>query len=80
MHMGTADNNATNGYPYPKSETLYTTQQAADILKVSVRTVFNHRNMGLLNFIQACDKSPVYFTEEQLNEYRQRISRKNGGG
>lgn len=69
-------NYANGAYPYPKNETLYTTQQAADILKVSVRTVFNHRNNGLLGFIQACDKSPVYFTEEQLMEYRKRIVRK----
>ena len=75
--MGT-DNYADNSYPYPKNETLYTTQQAADILKVSVRTVYNHRSNGLLGFIQACDKSPVYFTEEQLMEYRKRISRNNG--
>lgn len=73
--MGT-DNHANNVHPYPKDEILYTTQQAADQLKVSVRTVYNHRNNGLLGFIQACDKSPVYFTEEQLMEYRQRISRK----
>lgn len=72
--MGVQDN--STGDPYPEDEALYTTQQAAERLRVSVRTVYNHRSIGLLDFIQACHKSPVYFTDKQLSEYRERINRK----
>lgn len=76
--MGTWQTNASGNNNQPQvTKTKYSTQEVADRLEVSIRTVYNLRISGLLTFEQAFDKAPVYFTEEDIAAYKKRI-RKGG--
>ena len=57
------------------NETLYNTQEFAARLGISVRTLYNHRMMGLLNFSQSCSKAPVLFSQQDEIDYKNAIRR-----
>jgi DNA-binding transcriptional MerR regulator len=57
------------------TEKLFTTQEFADRLGISVRTLYNHRMLGLLNFSQSCNKAPVLFSLQDEIDYRNAIKR-----
>jgi DNA-binding transcriptional MerR regulator len=55
----------------------YSTKELAGRLGISVRTLYNHRMNGLLNFSQSCDKAPVLFTLQDEIDYKNNIRRIN---
>ena len=57
------------------TETLYNTQEFAARLGISVRTLYNHRMIGLLNFSQSCSKAPVLFSQQDEIDYKNAIRR-----
>ena len=57
------------------TEKLFTTQEFADRLGISVRTLYNHRMMGLLSFSQSCSKAPVLFSLQDEIDYKNAIRR-----
>ncbi len=61
--------------PDQKEKHKYSTQEVADKLEVSIRTVYNLRISGLLRYEQAFDKAPVYFTDQDIEEYKILIRR-----
>ena len=57
------------------TEKLFSTQEFADRLGISVRTLYNHRMMGLLSFSQSCSKAPVLFSLQDEIDYKNAIRR-----
>ena len=62
---------------YQPDEKIYSTKEFASRLGVSIRTLFNHRRIGLLNFSQSCNKAPVLFSQQDEIDYRNNIRRQS---
>ena len=56
---------------------IYNTKEFAGRLGISVRTLYNHRMIGLLNFSQSCSKAPVLFSQQDEIDYRNNIRRQS---
>lgn len=72
MNINNAANPANEGKPEEKK---YSSEQVAAKLNLSVRTVYNKRMNGSLPFNQQGEKGHVYFTDEDLMVYHQRIKK-----
>ena len=57
-------------------EKLYTRKEAAEVLGVSVLTLDDARNTGLISYIQYTENGRVYFTESALEVYIVRSTHK----
>lgn len=64
---------------YGPHEKIYSTKQFAMRLGISVRTLYNHRMIGLLNFSQSCSNAPVLFSQQDEIDYKNAIRRLRPG-
>ena len=60
---------------YEPHEKIYSSKEFASRLGISVRTLYNHRMTGLLNFSQSCSKAPVLFSQQDEIDYKNAIRR-----